>query len=88
MTRIKEFLAHPIIQMALVLGAVTILLAIYSKRVAAEPLRNWELALPGFCGTLFQGFSQSRRSSPFSRTWIGLVIVALMAGLVMVLNRP
>ena len=88
MQKIREFFTHPIIQMALVLGASTILLALYSKRMAPEPLRNWELALPGFCGSLFQGFAQSRKRARLSRPWIGLAIVFLMTVLVVLLNAP
>jgi len=86
MKTIKEFFTHPLIQMALVLGAITIILAIFSKRVFAEPLRNWELGLPAFLAALFQGFAKSRKDSPFSKTWVGLAIIILSAILVLALN--
>ena len=86
MKTIKEFFAHPIIQMALVLGAITIILAYYSKRVFEEPLRNWELALPAFLATLFQGLAASRKTSWFSRPWIGMLILVLATILIIVFN--
>jgi hypothetical protein len=86
MKRIKEFFAHPIIQMALVLGASTIILAYFSKRVFAEPLRGWELGLPAFLAVLFEGFAKTHKSSRFSRTWIGILIVVLATMLVIALN--
>ena len=86
MKTIKEFFAHPMIQMALVLGASTIILAYYSKRVFAEPLRNWELAIPAFLASLFQGFAASRKTSRFSRPWIGMLILVLATILIIVFN--
>jgi hypothetical protein len=86
MKTIKEFFAHPIIQMALVLGAITITMAYFSKRVLPEPLMNWELALPAILATLFQGLIKTRPSSRFSRPWIGMVIVVAAAGLIIALN--
>ena len=83
---IKEFFAHPIIQLALVLGAITLILSYFSKRVLTEPLRNWELGLPAFIASLFKGLSHMKKSSWFSRTWIGILLVVLSAVLVIVLN--
>lgn len=74
---LKEFFAHPIIQMALVLGASTVILSYFSKRVSVEPLRNWELALPAFIATLFQGFAYKKKASRFSRPWVGMLIIVL-----------
>ncbi len=86
MKTIKEFFVHPLIQMALVLGAITIIMAYFSKRVFSEPLRSWELGLPAYLGLLFQGFAKTRESSRFSRPWIGILIVVLLAILVLALN--
>lgn len=74
------------IQMALVIGASTIILAYYSKRVFAEPLRNWELAIPALLATLFQGFAASRKTSRFSRPWIGMLVLVLATILIIVFN--
>lgn len=86
MKTVKEFFAHPLIQMALVLGAITIVLAYFSKRILAEPLRNWELGLPAYLAVLFQGFVKTRPDSRFSRTWIGILIMVIAGVLVVVLN--
>jgi hypothetical protein len=86
MKTVKEFFAHPIIQTALVLGASIIILAYFSKRVLAEPLKNWELGLPGFLAVLFQGFAKKYESSRFSRPWIGMLIIVLATILVIALN--
>lgn len=83
---VKEFFAHPIIQMALVLGASTITLAYFSKRVCVEPLRNWELALPAFVATLFQGFAYKKKGSRLNRPWIGMLIVVLASLLIIASN--
>ena len=72
--------------MALVLGAITVILAYFSKRVLAEPLRNWELGLPAFLAILFQGFAKKQKSSKFSRPWFGILVVVLAAILIIALN--
>jgi hypothetical protein len=72
--------------MALVMGASTIILAYFSKRVFAEPLSKWELGLPALLAVLFQGFAKMRESSRFSREWVGLLIVVLTTALVIIMN--
>ena len=64
MQTIKDFFAHPIIQTALVTGASIIVLAWFSKRILAEPLREWELALPAFLFTLWQGLVAGKTAAP------------------------
>lgn len=86
MKTVREFIAHPMIQMALVLAAITLILAYFSKRVFAEPLRNWELGLPAFLGSLFQGLTGTRKSSRFSRPWVGVLVTVLAAILVLAVN--
>jgi hypothetical protein len=84
--KIKEFFLHPIIQMALVMGASTIILAYFSKRVFAEPMRNWELGLPAFLATIFQAFAVKKKNSRFSNPWIGMLIVVLATILIIASN--
>ena len=86
MEKVKEFFAHPIIQLALVLGASTLILSYFSKRILVEPLRKWELGLPAFLAMLFQGYAAHKKSSWFSRPWIGILIVVLGTILVIALN--
>ena len=83
---IKEFFAHPIIQMALVLAASTLLLSHFSKHMFAEPLRNWELGLPAILATASQGLAARYRSSWFRRQWAGMLIVVLSTALIIVWN--
>ena len=83
---IREFFEHPIIQIALVLAASTLTLSYFSKRVFAEPLRKWELGLPALLVMFFQGFAAHKKSSRFSRPWIGMLIVVLSSILIIVLN--
>ena len=83
---VKEFIAHPIIQTALVLGACTIILAYFSKRVLAEPLSNLELGLPALLGMLFQGMTSLRKTKIFYRPWIGMLIIAASTALIILIN--
>jgi hypothetical protein len=86
MKAIKEFFAHPIIQVALVLGASTVILAYFSKRVLDEPLKNLELALPALIATLFQGVSLKKKSAWYGRPWIGMLLIALATVFIILLN--
>jgi hypothetical protein len=87
-TTIKDFFAHPIIQTALVTGVSTVVLAWFSKRVAPEPLRSWELALPVFLFTLWQGFAARKNAAPwFRRPWLGMVVIVVATAIVLVTNR-
>jgi hypothetical protein len=83
---VKEFFAHPIIQTALVLAASTLTLSHFSKRVFDEPLRKWELGLPALLTMLFQGYAASRKTSRFSRPWIGMLIIVLSTALIIIFN--
>lgn len=86
MNTIREFFAHPLIQMACVLGATTVIMAHFSKHVLSEPIPDWQLALPAFLAALFQGFAVKRPSSPIGRVRIGVLVIVLPAFLVIVLN--
>ena len=86
MNKIKEFFAHPIILLALVLGASTLVLSYFSKRVLAEPLSKLELGLPALLAMLFQGLAKTKKSSWSSRPWIGMLLVVLTTVLIIVLN--
>jgi hypothetical protein len=87
MQTIKDFFAHPIIQTALVTGVSIIVLAWFSKRVFAEPLREWELALPAFLFTLWQGLTARKTAAPWlRRPWIGMLVIAAVTLLIIVLN--
>ena len=84
--KIMEFFSHPIIQMALVLAASTLILSHFSKHMFAEPLRNWELGLPAILASVSQGLAVRYKSSWFRRQWAGMLIVVFSTALIIVLN--
>jgi hypothetical protein len=84
--KIGEYLAHPIIQIALAAGASIIILAFVSKRVLPEPLGTLELALPPFVATLFEAIAETRKGAWYTRPIVGIVAVALATILVIALN--
>jgi len=86
MNKIKEFFTHPLIQVALVLGASTLVLSHFSKHVLAEPLSKLELGLPALLAMLFHGLIASKKTSWFSRPWIGILIIVLATILIIALN--
>jgi hypothetical protein len=83
---IKAFFAHPIIQFAIALGASTIILAYFSKRVLPEPLSNLELALPQLLAVLFEGIAVSRNVTWYQRPRHGIVVLVVVTFLVIVFN--
>lgn len=81
-----EFFAHPIIQVALVLGVSTVVLAYFSKRVFDEPLKNWQLSLPALLGMFLQGLAQNRRFSRFNRPWMRMTVIVLATIAIIAIN--
>ena len=86
MENIKAFFAHPIIQFALVLGACTITLAYFSKRVLPEPLSNLELALPQLLAMLLEGIAVSRKLSWYRRPQYSIAVLVVVTFVVIVFN--
>jgi hypothetical protein len=86
MVKIREYLAHPIIQIALAAGASIIVLAYVSKRVLPEPLSTLELALPPFVATLFEAVAETRKGAWYTRPIFGIITVALATVLVVAFN--
>lgn len=86
MEKIKEYLAHPIIQIALAAGASIIVLAYVSKRVLPQPLSTLELALPPFVATLFEAVAETRKGAWYTRPIFGIVAIALATVLVILFN--
>ena len=80
MKKIKEFFAHPLIQVALCLGFTIILLAYISKRVLHTEFTNRAHAIPGFIAIGFEYFRQSKKLNKYARVlyWnIGMIASAL-----------
>ena len=86
MGRIRDFFGHPIIQMALAVGASILVLAYFSKRVLAEPLGDLELALPPFMAVLHEAVAHFRKDAWYSRTVVGIAAVLVATVLVIALN--
>jgi hypothetical protein len=61
--KVKGFFGLRVILFALALGAGTITLAYFSKRVLPEPLSNLELALPQLSAMVSEGLAAMRRAS-------------------------
>ncbi len=84
--KVKEYLAHPIIQIALAAGASIIILAYFSKRVLPQPLSTLELALPPFVATLFEALAKTREGAWYTRPVFGVIAIALATVLVIAFN--
>jgi hypothetical protein len=84
--KVREFFAHPIIQMALAAGASILTLAYFSKRVLPEPLSNLELALPPFLATVFEGLAHRHRGAWYARPSMGIAVVVISTLLIIVFN--
>lgn len=86
MEKTKEYLAHPIIQIALAAGASIIVLAYVSKHVLPEPLSTLELALPPFVATLFEAVAKTREGARYTRPIVGIIAVVFATVLVIAVN--
>ena len=86
MQTIKDFFAHPLIQIALAVGFSIVVLAYFSKNVLDEPLSNLEHALPPFIAVLFQPLANIRKGAWFTRPIVGVLAVLLTTVLVIAVN--
>jgi hypothetical protein len=86
MQTIKDFFAHPLIQIALAVAFSIVVLAHYSKNVLAEPLGNLELALPPLIAMLFQTLDQFRKDAWFCRPIVGIPAILFTTALVIAVN--
>jgi len=72
MSKIKELIKSPHIQIALATGFSIIILAYFSKRIFPEPIGYLPLAIPPFIATIYEGVIGKYKDKKFARPGTGL----------------
>ena len=86
MSKIREFIQSPHIQIALVLGFCIILMAYVSKRVLPEPIGNLPLAVPPFIVAIYEGVLGRYKGKKICTTWYWIVAVLVATILVILFH--
>jgi hypothetical protein len=78
-SKIKELLKSPHIQIALATGFSIIILAFFSKRILKEPIGFIPLAIPAFIASVFETLLGKYGESKLLTTWYWITAVLLSA---------
>ncbi|NQT25131.1 hypothetical protein HQ585_07245 [candidate division KSB1 bacterium] len=86
MSKFKEHLKSPHVQIALATGFSIIVLAYVSKRVLPEPIGYLSLAIPPFIATIYGAVISKHKDSKFCATWYWIVAILAVTGLVILFH--
>lgn len=82
MSKLKEFLKSPHIQIALATGISIIVMAYFSKYVLARPIKYLPLAIPPFISTIYEVIYNKNKDSKFAKTWYWIAAIFIATALV------
>jgi hypothetical protein len=86
MSKLKDLVKSPHIQIALATGFCIIVLAYFSRRILSEPLSYLSLALPPFIAFIFETLLGKYQESKFLKTWYWIVAVFVSTALVILFH--
>ncbi len=86
MSKIKELVKSPHIQISLATGISIIALAYFSKRVLPEPLGYLALAIPPFIATIYESVLGKYKNSKICTTWYWVAAIIFATALVIFLS--
>lgn len=86
MSKFKELIKSPHIQIALATGFCIIVLAYFSKRILPEPISNLLIAIPPFIASVFEILLGRYQESKLLKTWYWVVAVFAATALVILLQ--
>lgn len=86
MSKFKELIKSPTIQIALVTGFCIIIMAYFSKRVLPRPIGYLSLALPPFLATIHSTVCPRHKDRKFCTTWYWIVGILVATALVIGLH--
>jgi len=86
MSKVKELLKSPHIQIALATGLSIIVMAYFSKHVLAEPIKYLPLAIPPFVSVIFEAVYSKNKDSKIATTWYWIVAIFVATALVILLS--
>jgi predicted histidine transporter YuiF (NhaC family) len=86
MSKIKEYLNNPHIQIALATGLSIIVMAYFSKRVLPQPIGYLPLAIPPFIASIAEVLINKYKDHQSILTKIGIAAILLSTVLVIILS--
>ena len=86
MSKFKDLIKSPHIQIALATGFSIIVLAYFSKRILPEPIGYLALATPPFLAAIFEGLLGKYKDSKICTTWYWVVAVLGATALVILFH--
>ncbi len=86
MTKLKELIKSPHIQIALATGVSIIIMAYVSKRLLSEPIGYLSLAIPPFIATIYEAIFNKYKDSKICTTWYWIVAIFIATASVIVIH--
>ena len=86
MSKLKELVQSPHIQIALATGFSIIVLAWFSKRILAEPIDYLHITIPPFIATIYETILAKYKNSRICTTWYWIAAILFATALVIVIS--
>ena len=86
MSKFKELVKSPHIQIALATGFSIIVMAYFSKRILPEPIGYLQLAIPPFLATIFESLLGKHKESKICTTWYWVVAILVATAFVILFH--
>ena len=82
MSKFKEHIKSPHIQISIATGVSIIVLAYFSKRVLPRPIGYLSLAIPPFFMTIYEAVLKKHKDSRICTTWYWIVAIFIATAIV------
>lgn len=86
MTKLKELIKSPHIQIALATAVSIIAIAYFSKRVLPEPINNLFAAVPPFIALIFESVLSKHKNKKIATTWYWVAAILLSTALIILIH--
>ena len=86
MSKFRDTIRSPHIQMSLATGSCIIVLAYFSKRVLPEPIGYLPLAIPPFITTIFEAVYKKYKGSKICTPWYWIAAIFIATALVILFS--
>jgi hypothetical protein len=86
MTKLKELIKSPHIQIALATGVSIIVMAFVSKRMLSEPIGYVALAIPPFLATIYEALLNRYKNARICTTWYWIAAILIGSALIILFH--
>jgi hypothetical protein len=86
LSKLKEILKSPHLQIALATGVSIIVMAYFSKRILPKPISYLSLAIPPFIASIYEVVAKKYKDKIISTTWYWVITILFATVLIIVLN--